>query len=82
MVGGFSLEVATVGGFTIGIGLTTSTGAALIGAGLATTTYHAQDIKFSDISWKNTDIYVPDRPLPRDPELKSLFRRQTVLIPN
>ncbi|MDN3507014.1 MAG: hypothetical protein P0S96_07285 [Simkaniaceae bacterium] len=68
LVGGFALEVATVGGFTIGIGLTTSTGAALIGAGLSTTTYHAQDIKFPNISWKNTDIYVPDRPLPNTPD--------------
>ena len=51
-------------GFTLGLGVTTSTGAALMGLGLATTTYHAQDIKFPAISWKNTDVYAPDRPLP------------------
>lgn len=34
------------------------------------TTYHAQDMKAPTISWKNTDIYVPDRPLPRDPRTK------------
>ncbi len=44
MAGGFALEVITVGGFTIGLGVTTNTGAALIGLGLATTAYHAQDI--------------------------------------
>lgn len=67
MAGGFALEVVTVGGFTFGLGLTTSTGAALMGLGLATTTYHAQDIKAPNISWKNTDVYVPDRPLPNNP---------------
>ncbi len=70
MAGGFALEVVTIGGFTFGLGVTTSTGAALIGLGLATTTYHAQDIKAPNISWKNTDVYVPDRPLPRDPRTK------------
>ncbi len=67
MAGGLALEVVTIGGFTFGLGVTTSTGAALIGLGLATTTYHAQDIKAPNISWKNTDVYAPDRPLPRDP---------------
>ncbi|MEX0961298.1 MAG: RHS repeat-associated core domain-containing protein [Simkaniaceae bacterium] len=70
LVGGLALEVTTVGGFTIGVGVTTKTGAALILGGLATTTYHAQDIKFPNISWKNTHVYVPDRPLPRDPRTK------------
>lgn len=46
MAGGFALEVITVGGFTVGLGVTTSTGAALMGLGLATTTHHAQDISF------------------------------------
>ena len=46
MAGGFALEVVIVGGFTIGLGVTTSTGAALMGLGVATTSYHAQDISF------------------------------------
>ena len=46
MAGGFALEVVTVGGFTVGLGVTTSTGAALMGLGVATTTYHAQDISW------------------------------------
>ena len=57
LAGGFALEVVTIGGFTVGLGMTTSTGAALMGLGLATTTYHAQDIQSPNISWKNTDIY-------------------------
>jgi RHS repeat-associated core domain len=47
IAGGFGLELATFGGFTLGLGVTTSTGAALMGLGLATTTYHAQDISLS-----------------------------------
>lgn len=50
MAGGFALEVVTVGGFTLGLGVTTSTGAALIGLGVATTTHHAQDISASKSS--------------------------------
>ncbi len=64
MAGGFALEVVTVGGFTVGLGVTTNTGAALMGLGLATTTQHAHDIKVPHISWKNTEVYAPDRPLP------------------
>ncbi len=45
IVGGAALELATVGGFTIGLGVTTSAGAALIGHGLAQTSHHAQDIQ-------------------------------------
>src|SRR5690606_35205894 len=41
MAGGFALEVVTVGGFTIGLGVTTSTGAALMGLGITTTSYLA-----------------------------------------
>ena len=47
--------------------MTTGSGALLIGHGLSMTTYHAQDIKFPAISWKNTDVYAPDRPLPLTP---------------
>lgn len=64
---GFALEVITIGGFTLGLGVTTGTGAFLIGHGLSMTTYHAQDIKTPNISWKNTNVYVPDRPLPNNP---------------
>ena len=70
IVTGGVLEIATLGGFTIGLGMTTGTGALLIGHGLTMTTYHAQDIKFQNIAWKNTDVYAPDRPLPRDPRTK------------
>lgn len=64
IAGGFALEVVTVGGFTLGLGVTTGTGALLMGHGISMTTYHAQDIKLPNISWKNTDVYAPDRPLP------------------
>lgn len=57
IVGGFALEVVTIGGFTVGLGMTMSTGAALIGIGLATTTYHAQDIQIPNVSWKNTNPF-------------------------
>ena len=57
MAGGFALEVVTVGGFTLGLGVTTGTGALLIGHGLSMTTYHAQDLKAPNISWKNTNPF-------------------------
>jgi RHS repeat-associated protein len=50
LASGVGLELVTWGGFTFGLGLTTSTGAALIGHGLAMTTYHAQDISFDSRS--------------------------------
>lgn len=46
MASGFALEVVTVGGFTLGLGVTTGTGALLMGHGLSLTTQHAQDISF------------------------------------
>jgi len=54
---GFALEVVTFGGFTFGLGVTTSTGVALMGIGLATTAYHAQDMKMPNISWKNMNPF-------------------------
>ena len=44
LIGGFTLNVATCGGFAFGVGVTTNTGLALISMGLVTTTYHAQDM--------------------------------------
>jgi len=58
------LELATCGGFTVGFGFQVGTGTALISDGLIRTSIEAQDIKFPNISWKNSNIYVPDRPLP------------------
>lgn len=55
MGSGFALEVVTVGGFTIGLGVTTGTGAVLIASGLAMTTYHAQDISFPKIFSSSTE---------------------------
>ncbi len=46
MASGFALEVITVGGFTLGLGVTTGTGALLMGHGLSLTTQHSQDISF------------------------------------
>jgi RHS repeat-associated protein len=70
MASGVAFEIATFGGYTFALGFHESAGIGLMMSGLATTTYHAQDIKFPNISWKNTDVYVPDRPLPRDPRTK------------
>ena len=70
IAGGLGLEAITFGGFTIGLGVTTSTGAALIGHGLAMTTYHAQDIKTDNISWKGIPKKTPrfnGKELGRDP---------------
>ena len=66
---GTALEVVTLGGFTIGFGVTLGTGMALIGTGLATTTVNSRafDRTLPPTTWKISDVYVPDRPLPRDP---------------
>jgi len=62
MGGGFALEVVTVGGFTIGLGVTTGTGAALIAGGLAMTTYHAQDMSFPKSYSSSTEKrHTPDQ---------------------
>ncbi len=66
MAGGLGLEFVTCGGFTFGFMVVESAGAALIGHGLSLTTQHAQDIKAPNISWKNTEVYAPERPLPKD----------------
>lgn len=52
IAGGATLELVTLGGFTIGLGVTTSAGVALISHGLIQTTYNAQDIE--PPSWTNT----------------------------
>jgi len=44
IVTGGMLEVATCGGYTIAFGFQLEAGAALIGTGIATATYHAQDL--------------------------------------
>lgn len=64
MAGGFALEVATIGGFTIGLGVTTKTGLALMGLGLATTAYHAQDISFDSRSTGGSYIISKNDPGP------------------
>lgn len=67
IAGGAALEFATVGGFTIGLGVTTSTGAALIGHGLTQTTRHAQEIR--QPQWNNT-IYKNDPGSPQSREVQ------------
>lgn len=67
IAGGAILELATVGGFTIGLGVTTSTGAALIGHGLAQTTHHAQDIQHPQ--W-NSAIFKNDPGCPQSREVQ------------
>jgi RHS repeat-associated protein len=62
IIGGLGVELVTCGGFTVGLGVTTGSGMALIANGLATTTRHAQDIKMPNISWGNSEGYVPERP--------------------
>ncbi|MDP1607687.1 MAG: hypothetical protein Q8L98_00025 [Chlamydiales bacterium] len=57
MASGFALEVVSFGGFTFGLGVTTSSGAALMSLGLATTAYHAQDVQAPNAFWKNTNPF-------------------------
>lgn len=66
MASGVALEIATFGGYTFAFGFHEAAGFGLMASGCAMATYHAQDIKIPSISWKNTDVYAPDRPLPLD----------------
>jgi RHS repeat-associated protein len=68
MIAGGVIEIGSFGTLTVGFALAESAGAALIGHGLSLTAEHAKDIKAPNISWKNTDVYVPDRPLPNTPD--------------
>ena len=47
MASGIGLEVATCGGYTFALGIHESVGLSLMMAGVATTTYHAQDLSSS-----------------------------------
>jgi RHS repeat-associated protein len=70
MITGGVIEFGSFGTLTVGVVFAESAGAALIGHGLSLTTHHAKDFSFSKSSptwnttWKNTDVYAPDRPLP------------------
>jgi RHS repeat-associated protein len=59
MAGGFALEVVTVGGFTFGVGVTTGTGAVLMGHGLSLTTTHAKDLSFTNSRQKDNTYTWP-----------------------
>ena len=62
------LEFATLGGFIFGLGVTTSTGAALIGHGLCMTALNAKDVRFSNVLWKGSQVQSPS---PTNSPLKS-----------
>jgi RHS repeat-associated protein len=69
MASGAVLEVATFGGYTFALGFHEAAGLSLMASGCAMAVYNAQDIKtpnieIPNITWKNTDVYAPDRPLP------------------
>ncbi len=71
MITGGILEVASFGAYTIGFGFQEAAGLALISHGLLLTSTNAQDLSFnrySTYSWKNANVYVPDRPLPNSPD--------------
>ncbi len=66
MASGAVLEVATFGGYTFALGFHEAAGLSLMASGCAMAVYNAQDIEIPNISWKNADVYAPDRDLPRD----------------
>jgi len=84
MASGVAIEIATFGGYTVAFGVHEAAGFGLMASGLATATYHAQDIKIPNISWKNTnpfdgpideDVFVGDAegniiPVPADHQLE------------
>ena len=61
VVSGVVLELATFGGYTFALGFHEAVGLGLMASGGAMATYHAQDIKLPNVSWKNNGVYVPVR---------------------
>lgn len=75
MASGVVLEVATFGGYTFAFGFHEAAGLSLMASGCAMAIYNAKDIKtpnieLPNITWKNADVYAPDRDLPRDDHTK------------
>lgn len=73
MATGVAVEIGTCGVLTVGVALEMTAAAALVGDGLARTMGNRDisfDPNFSDVIWQTSDVYVPDRPLPRDPHTK------------
>ena len=57
MASGVAIEIATFGGYTFALGFHEAAGLGLMASGCAMATYHAQDIKVPNISWKNTNPF-------------------------
>ncbi len=57
MASGTVLEVATAGAYTIPFAVQCKIGFALMASGCAQATWHAQDIKVPNTSWKNTNPF-------------------------
>ena len=64
MASGAVLEVATFGGYSFALGFHEAAGLSLMASGCTMALYNSQDIKAYNISWKNGNIYAPDRKLP------------------
>ncbi len=80
MAAGAAAEIGSFGTLTVAVAFEEAAAVALVADGLARTMLN-KDISFdrtvtpatwnsSDAAWKNSDVYAPDRPLPRDPHTK------------
>ena len=57
MASGVAIEIATFGGYTFALGFHEAAGLGLMASGCAMATYHAQDIKVPNVSWKNANPF-------------------------
>jgi|GEM_PF-1836244 len=71
MATGVMVEIGSLGFLTVAVGFQEAAGFALLTDGFARTMRSANDISFDrsrpPAIWKTSDVYAPDRPLPRDP---------------
>ena len=70
MTSGISLEIVTFGDYTIAFGFHESIGLALMASGCAQAMSNVKDISNNTTTWKNTDVYAPDRELPQSEKKK------------
>jgi RHS repeat-associated protein len=67
LVTGTAIEIATCGAYTIAFTFQAQAGLALMASGCTQAMLNARDISFDGYptsTWKNTEVYAPDRPLP------------------
>ena len=85
MVAGAAIEVGSLGTLTVAVAFEEAAAVALVADGFGRTMRN-RDISLDrnkpPTTWKNSDLYAPDKPLPRDPKQVIRSQKPTRLILN